>query len=239
MLCAVAPDQASTSGQHRYGIVLALTVIAVIEIIIAPATPISRAVALLIQGTILLAVIATSRGERVLRRVAGILVASVLAGLALAVGLSAVPGWVASVPAGIAVVVVLVVLVRGVTRLIREQGVTPRAVAGALAIYLLVGLTFALVIDIVARIGPTFFAQGREGTLSEQVYFSFTTMTTTGYGDLTPATSLGHALAVLEMLVGQIYLVTVIGLLVGNMTRRTGRPAGEPPDTHAAGAGST
>ncbi len=61
--------------------------------------------------------------------------------------------------------------------------------------------------------------QGPHEALSEQVYFSFTTMTTTGYGDLTPATNVGHALAVLEMLLGQIYLVTVIGLLVGNLTR--------------------
>ena len=43
-------------------------------------------------------------------------------------------------------------------------------------------------------------------------------MTTTGYGDLTPLTRTGHALAVLEMLIGQIYLVTVIGLLVGGLT---------------------
>ena len=44
-------------------------------------------------------------------------------------------------------------------------------------------------------------------------------MSTTGYGDLTPATSLGRSLAVFEMLIGQIYLVTIVGLLVGNMGR--------------------
>jgi hypothetical protein len=52
------------------------------------------------------------------------------------------------------------------------------------------------------------------------VYFSFTVPTTTGFGDFTAATSLGHALAVMEMLLGQIYLVTVIGILVGNLARR-------------------
>jgi hypothetical protein len=48
------------------------------------------------------------------------------------------------------------------------------------------------------------------------VYYSFTVLTTTGFGDYTAAKPLGHALAVLEMLIGQLYLVTVIGILVGN-----------------------
>ena len=51
-------------------------------------------------------------------------------------------------------------------------------------------------------------------------YFSFTVLTTTGFGDLTAASPLGHALAVLEMLVGQLYLVTVIGILIGSFGRR-------------------
>jgi hypothetical protein len=45
-------------------------------------------------------------------------------------------------------------------------------------------------------------------------------LTTTGFGDLTAASPLGHALAVLEMLVGQLYLVTVIGILIGSFGRR-------------------
>ena len=45
-------------------------------------------------------------------------------------------------------------------------------------------------------------------------------LTTTGFGDFTPATPVGHALAVIEMLVGQLYLVTVIGLLIGNFASR-------------------
>ena len=56
-------------------------------------------------------------------------------------------------------------------------------------------------------------------TQSQEIYFSFTTLTTTGYGDLTPVLSVGRVLSVLEMLIGQIYLVTVIGLLVGNLRR--------------------
>ena len=45
-------------------------------------------------------------------------------------------------------------------------------------------------------------------------------LTTTGFGDLTAAEPVGRALAVLEMLVGQLYLVTVIGVLIGSFGRR-------------------
>ena len=65
-----------------------------------------------------------------------------------------------------------------------------------------------------------YFTQGTDGSWGDRVYFSFTVLTTTGFGDFTAETSLGHALAVVEMLLGQIYLVTIIGILVGNLARR-------------------
>jgi len=55
-----------------------------------------------------------------------------------------------------------------------------------------------------------------EGFL-QALYFSFVTQTTVGYGDLTAAGGFGRALAVLEALIGQLYLVTVIALLVSNL----------------------
>ena len=94
-------------------------------------------------------------------------------------------------------------------------------VAGALAVYLLVGLLFAWMIGLVNRLqGTPFFVQQHSVDSSSAVYYSFTVMTTTGFGDLTAATSVGRALAVLEMLLGQIYVVVVIGLLVGNVGSR-------------------
>ena len=56
-------------------------------------------------------------------------------------------------------------------------------------------------------------------TTSDYLYFSFTTMTTTGYGDLTAATDLGRSFAITEQLIGQIYLVTVVAVIVGNLSR--------------------
>jgi len=67
-----------------------------------------------------------------------------------------------------------------------------------------------------------FFAQGTDGTRPIRLYFSYVTLATLGYGDYTPASNLGHALAVLEALIGQLYLVTVVAVVVTRL-RRPGR----------------
>ena len=73
-----------------------------------------------------------------------------------------------------------------------------------------------------AQVGGTpYFAGHTSGTQGDKVYFSFTVLTTTGFGDFTSATPVGHALSVVEMLLGQLYLVTVIGVLVGAFATRS------------------
>jgi hypothetical protein len=72
-----------------------------------------------------------------------------------------------------------------------------------------------------------FFAQQQHATSADYQYFSFVTLTTTGYGDLTAAGNLGRSFAVLEALTGQIYLVTIVALLVSNLR---GRPRDRAPD---------
>ena len=62
-------------------------------------------------------------------------------------------------------------------------------------------------------------------TTAHCLYFSFATLTTVGYGDVLTRSDLGHTLAVTEALVGQIYLVTVVALLVSDLgSRRTRSP---------------
>jgi hypothetical protein len=94
-------------------------------------------------------------------------------------------------------------------------------VLGALCIYVLLGLSFAFVFNAVGNLGPQpFFASQERGTRSDYIYFSFITIATVGYGDLTPQGGLGRALAVTEGLLGQIYLVTAVAALVSNIGRR-------------------
>jgi hypothetical protein len=93
-----------------------------------------------------------------------------------------------------------------------------------LSVYLLIGMFFAFVYGAIDRLGGApFFAQNVTANASRCLYFSFTTLTTVGYGDLTSRTNLGHTVSVSEALTGQIYLVTVVSLLVANLGRR--RPA--------------
>jgi len=208
-------------GTHRYGIVLGVALATVLFLIIAPESSWSRAIGLLLSGGMLLTVIVTSRGNVELRVRAGVLLTIATLVVVAAIGFEWIgPGVGAALSAAL-VLVTLVQLVRGLLVLLRVGGVTVQAVAGALAVYLLVGIVFSFVISAMARLGSgPYFAQGIDGSESQRVYFSFTSMTTTGYGDLSPATRGGRAVAVLEMLTGQIYLVTVISLLVGNLRRR-------------------
>ena len=115
---------------------------------------------------------------------------------------------------------VVVGLVRGLRR---RQAVTIEAVLGALCLYFLAGLFFAFLYGAVNALGGSpFFATGGSSTSARNVYFSFTTLTTVGYGDFTARSNLGHTLTNLEMLIGQIYLVTVVSVIVGNLRPRRG-----------------
>jgi hypothetical protein len=65
-----------------------------------------------------------------------------------------------------------------------------------------------------------FFAQHAAANSHNLLYFSFATITTTGYGDLTAGTDVGRSLAIAEALIGQIYLVTVVAAIVGGLGRQ-------------------
>src|SRR4051812_16158205 len=112
-------------------------------------------------------------------------------------------------------------IVLGVVRGLRERGgASVQAIMGVLCIYLLMGMVWAFVYGSLDRLGgDRFFASGVTATASRCLYFSFTTLTTVGYGDLTARSNLGHTLAVTEALIGQIYLVTVVALLVSGLAR--------------------
>jgi hypothetical protein len=110
-------------------------------------------------------------------------------------------------------------LALGMVRDLRASGrVRLEALAGVLALYILLGMLFAFVYGAIDHLGDDpFFAGGAEATASSCLYFSFTTLTTVGYGDLVARGDLGHTLAIFEALLGQIYLVTVVSVTVANL----------------------
>jgi hypothetical protein len=105
-------------------------------------------------------------------------------------------------------------------RLVRQPEISFRTVAGAVCIYLLAGLFFALVFWTMGAFANNgFFAQTNPGTSTDFVYYSFITLTTVGYGDLTALHNAGRLSSVVEALFGQLYLVSVVALLVSNVGR--------------------
>jgi hypothetical protein len=120
--------------------------------------------------------------------------------------------------AGLLTIAIAFVIAMGA---VAQNEVNSRSVAGAICVYMLFGLLFMFLYGVLAVLGDgQFFAQGTDGTRSLRLYFSFVTLATLGYGDYTPAGNLGHAIAVLEALIGQLYLVTVVAVVV----TRLGRP---------------
>lgn len=109
-------------------------------------------------------------------------------------------------------------------RLLGHSRVQGPTILGALCIYLLLGLFYAYLYSTVGAVTGSMFADQPEATLVDHLYFSFASLTTVGYGDLTPARDLGRMLAVSEALIGQLYLVTVVALVVGNVGRDRIRP---------------
>jgi hypothetical protein len=111
------------------------------------------------------------------------------------------------------------VIAVGVVRDLRSSGhVRVEAIMGVLALYILVGMLFAFLYGAIDVLGDApFFADGAPATASHCLYFSFTTLTTVGYGDFVAQGNLGHTLAIFEALIGQIYLVTVVSVFVGNL----------------------
>ena len=124
---------------------------------------------------------------------------------------------------GIVVVIAASVVVQG--------EINAQSITGAICVYLLLGMIFLFIYGAVAAFGDgAFFSQGTDGTRSLRLYFSYVTLATLGYGDYTPKSNFGHTLAVVEALFGQLYLVTVVALLVSRLGPARARGvAGDEP----------
>jgi hypothetical protein len=99
--------------------------------------------------------------------------------------------------------------------------VDAQTVLGALSLYVLVAIFFASLYTFVAVVGDgAFLTRGDDGSTGEHLYFSLVAISTTGFGDLAPASDVGRGLVALEIVLGQLYLVTVVAVIVTAATRR-------------------
>ena len=213
---------------YRFEVVLGLILLAVTFQLAAPPGDGARLVAVILQAATLVAAVVASRAHRGV-----IMLAVVVAIVGVAGSTAALIGtdefWTAS-----AVLVALLYLiltppaiVSGIVKQFREEeSVTMQTMFGVLCLYLLVGLLFAASFAAIQELSNDNFFRTGNGEADDFLYFSYQTLTTVGYGDLVPGTELGRSMSIAEALVGQIYLVTVVALIVGNLRpRRRGTAA--------------
>lgn len=102
--------------------------------------------------------------------------------------------------------------------MLKKHEVTPNTIYGAISVYLLIGFIFANVFTFVLFVDPISLSSPTITSLShgDTLFFSFVTLTTLGYGDIFPASSLAQSLSVFEAVFGQLYLAILVALLISN-----------------------
>ena len=123
-----------------------------------------------------------------------------------------------------------------VRRVLARPTVTIQSIYGALSAYLITGLMFASVYAALNQLSTAdFFASNQPANTQTFQYFSFTTLTTLGYGDFTAAENGGRSIAVMEAVTGQVFLATLVARLVAAY-RTPDRPEpGLPEDVDGPG----
>ncbi|MEX1006690.1 MAG: ion channel [Acidimicrobiia bacterium] len=207
---------------YRFGVVLALLLTTFVFMASAPTGAWVRVVTVALQGLTLLAALRASQVSRRLVRVAALVV-----GIAFVSSLGSLAITTSSESTGAFDVVALLMVGVAPIAIARALWLRPvvdtHTVLGAICIYVLVGMLYAFVYSAIGLLGSEqFFVQTNDASTADYLYFSFVTLTTVGYGDFTAAGGLGRALASLEALLGQVYLVTVVATIVAGMTRTRG-----------------
>lgn len=108
-----------------------------------------------------------------------------------------------------------------VRHLVLRREIDRETLLGAVAAYLLIGMFFAFAYKAAGEFGNVpFFGAAGDGSLSQDLFFSFVTMTTVGYGNLVPAANPGQTFAVVEAVTGQLFLVLAVGKIINSFTPR-------------------
>jgi drug/metabolite transporter (DMT)-like permease len=195
----------------RYGSLLLILIVTYLLSALTVAVLVSAVQVVLFLAVVLIAL----RGGRFRRRTGQIIAVVLLLGSAVAAILELVdnegPG------AGVASLWTALILLLAVFYIVRQvlaqPQITEQSIYGVVSAYLMIGLIFAAVYLAMFRFSHQFFVHGPDDTKTFQ-YFSFTTLTTLGYGDFTAASDAGRAVAVLEAVAGQMFLATLVARLV-------------------------
>jgi hypothetical protein len=216
------------SPVDRYGLTLVLLVITYVQALLVPDGHAGTASVIVLQLATVYLVFSVSASPRV-RRAAGIplLVAAVLAVLAGVFGTSYGNQPILDVLYVANVVLYALAPVVILRHVFRRPVVDGQAFLAALSAYVIIGMLFAFVYRAIEVFGATsFFDAPGTGSMPNFLFFSFVTVTTTGYGNLVPASTTGQTLAVLEAVSGQFFIAAVVAKIVTAWRPRWARPTG-------------
>ncbi len=200
--------------RDRYGILLILTILNYVILMVLPAGPASTLIETLVVAATALFALDVCAAPRRARITCRVLVAClpVMPLLYLGLHLTRLKAFIPlSLGLMIGAVTVLILL-----SLVGHEKVNMATLLGALDIYLLIGIAFAQLFIAFAEmgIGEPFLAQVHHPDRSQLVYLSYVTLTTVGFGDLTPLSKVARTLVITEALIGQVFLVTAVARVV-------------------------
>jgi hypothetical protein len=213
----------------HFGVVLGLILVSIGFQLAAGENDFARLLTVILQAVTLVAAVVASRAHKLVIRLASVAAVLSVLGASLAIlGTDTFGNNSGRVVTLLLIAFVPPAIITGMVKMFREEGsITIETMFGVLCLYLIVGLFFGTAFAAIEEVGGTsFFHQLSTATTNDFLYFSFATLTTVGYGDLTAATNLGRALAITEALLGQIYLVSVVAVIVSNLRPARSRSAG-------------
>jgi hypothetical protein len=164
------------------------------------------------SATSIVALTSAHASPRLVRAAVWISVLTVL--LAVVAAASGAHLWL-NLSSAIQVVLLAVAMAAVLRRVIANAGADSRTILGAISVYTVLGLLFTVLYTFIARVQTGAFFEGHpQAGGSDFIFFSYTTLTTTGFGNLVPGGQPARMLTGLEMLTGQIFLVTLVAGLV-------------------------
>lgn len=209
----------------HFGVVLALIILSLLVSAIRTDSQLWSAIATAVAAATLVTVFSAANARVTTMRIVTLIgLGAIIVSLTTAVGEpSTLTLWLNGVVNLLLVAVAPFVIGR---QLMSHDTINGSTVAGALCIYLLIGLFFGIVYRTIAFTTTSVaFSGALNDTSVDYVYYSFVTLSTLGFGDITPATDLARMFTITEALLGQLYLVTVVAMLVSRVgMERVKRP---------------
>ncbi len=216
----------SFTSSDSYGLVLVMVVVTYVLTVSVPKSW-GPTIVVLVQIATVWQILRTSRSGRGLRRAADVLFAIAAVG-AIAHFFDDTNDRFLGFVLAAGTVLYFVAPGAIVRHIAFRREVDRETMLGALSAYLCFGMACAFAYRFLAEVQDTpFFGAAGDGSAADTLFFSFVTLTTTGYGNLVPAGNPGQTIAVAEALFGQLFLVTAVAKVVNAWTpKRWKQPDG-------------